>query len=101
MSSLPQVMKEPGGRTLDDDDDDDDKVVYEDQMMMMNKNENSLLSCRLPGRPGRLRVPRCKRSGRGKSETCQPDILDVNDDDPTNEQVDSCPGIEVQRYRPF
>ena len=100
MSSLPQVMKEPGGRTLDND--DDDEVVFKNQMMvMMNKTLNSLLSCRLPGRPGRLRVPRCKRSGRGKSETCQPDILDVNDDDPTNEQVDSCPGIEVQRYRPF
>ena len=89
MSSLPQVMKEPGGRTLDDEGDDNDGDEYDDgdgyddnnngeyddddNEKAKHDDKNSLLSCHLPRRPGRLRVPRCKRNGRGRNETCQPE----------------------------
>ena len=96
-------MKEPGGRTLDDEGDDDDGDEYDDDdgydddnggvyddddgyddnnngeyddddnEEAKHDNKNSLLSCHLPRRPGRLRVPRCKRNGRGRNETCQPE----------------------------
>ena len=66
---------------MEGDDDDDDCGVYDDDDDVdggddneeaKHDNKNSLLSCHLPRRPGRLRVPRCKQSGRGKSGTCQP-----------------------------
>ena len=77
MSSLPQVMKEPGGRTFDDVGDYSHKQVFDEDDDENYDDKNSLLSFRLPRRPGRLRVPRCKPSGRGMSETCQPDNLKI------------------------
>ena len=67
---------------MEGDDDDDDCGVYDDDDDVdggddneeaKHDNKNSLLSCHLPRRPGRLRVPRCKRNGRGRNETCQPE----------------------------
>ena len=67
---------------MEGDDDDDDCGVYDDDDDVdggddneeaKHDDKNSLLSCHLPRRPGRLRVPRCKRNGRGRNETCQPE----------------------------
>ena len=70
---------------MEGDDDDDDCGVYDDDdgyndvdggddnEEAKHDDKNSLLSCHLPRRPGRLRVPRCKRNGRGRNETCQPE----------------------------
>ena len=67
---------------MEGDDDDDDCGVYDDDDDVdggddneeaKHDDKNSLLSCHLPRRPGRLQVPRCKRNGRGRNETCQPE----------------------------
>ena len=76
----------------DDDDGYDDVDGGDDNEEAKHDDKNSLLSCHLPRRPGRLRVPRCKRNGRGRNETCQPE--------------DTCliflhNMMEIQRHRPF
>ena len=86
---------------MEGDDDDDDCGVYDDDDDIdggddneeaKHDDKNSLLSCHLPRRPGRLRVPRCKRNGRGRNETCQPEDICL---------IFSNNMMEIQRHRPF